>query len=283
MNFLDLTDRHNGFDRAKIVILPISYGGHGSLSTALAKAPQSIITASRRLETYDLDTGCEVSSLGIHTHAPLELAPDQSDQVAGQVRKAAERIFKAGKFPLALGGRQLISLGMIEAALNRYPSLSVIHLDARLDQLDPVTPELVDDGSVMQQVSGLCPVIHLGTRCVSRTEVKKIDRDRMVTSRDIAINGVTAAMDALDLLGDAVYISIDLDVLDPGIMPAVACPEPGGLDWFTLLSLLRRIISEKTVVAFDVVELLPGQDRGPDYVAAKLVYQLLSRLFQDAF
>jgi agmatinase len=115
---------------------------------------------------------------------------------------------------------------------------------------------------------------------MDKEERGKVDLDRMVFARDLHYHGVSAAGDALDMLSDTVYITIDLDVLDPSSMPSVERPEPGGIDWYLLTRLIRQVASEKRIVGLDVVGLVPQPNHpAAEFLAAKLIYRVLSMIF----
>jgi agmatinase len=161
---------------------------------------------------------------------------------------------------------------LVRAALGQDNNLSVLHLGAHPHLLDPATEE----PDVMARIKEKCMISHIGIRSMVKAEKGKILIDNLVFARDIYNNGLNAAADAIDVLSETVYLAINLDVLDPACMPAVAKPEPGGLDWYTLNNLIRMVAREKTIIGFDVTGLAPQQNGLHSHLlAAKLVYKTL--------
>lgn len=278
MNFTALPDKYSEYKTAKIGVLPIPYDGTVPALKGSDPGPQAILAASSRLCLFDLETNTEVYRQGICTLPPLPLRDDPVEMI-DEVRQQAAALHRDGKLVVGLGGRHVVSIGLIQAALERHGELSVIQFDAHAD-LRPIGAEGYGNSSVMTRVGEMCDAAQIGIRSMDSQERGKVDPDRMVFARDLHRHGASAAVDALDMLGDTVYLTIDLDVLDPSVMPSVARPEPGGIDWYMLIGLIRQVVSEKRVVGLDVVGLVPQPcHRAADYLAAKLVYRILSMIF----
>lgn len=279
MNFAALPKKYSEYKTSKIAVLPIPYDGTATLLKGSDLGPQAILAASSRLTLFDLETNSEVYHQGIHTLPPL-LSHDNPIDMIDEVRQQAAALFRDGKLVVGLGGKHLVSIGLIQAALERHSDLSVIHLDAHAD-LRPIDAEAgYGNSCVMTRVHDMCDSVQIGIRSMDREERGKVDLDRMVFVRDLLQHGVNAAGDALDMLTDTVYLTIDLDVLDPSCMPSVERPEPGGIDWYMLTRLIRQVASEKRIVGFDVIGLVPQpHSPAPDFLAAKLVYRVLSMIF----
>lgn len=242
------------------------------------RGPQAILTASSRMSLFDLETNFEVYHQGICTLPPI-LSRENPVDMIDEVRQQAASLFRDGKLVVGLGGKHLVSIGLIQAALERHGELSVVHFDAHAD-LRPITADGYGNSCVMTRVNEMCGSVQIGVRSMDKEERAKVDLDRMVFARDVHRHGVNAAGDALDMLTDTVYVTIDLDVLDPSCMPSVERPEPGGLDWYMLTRLIRQVASEKRIVGLDVIGLVP-QPHHPaaDFLAAKLIYRILSMIF----
>lgn len=276
MNFAALPKKYSEYKTSKIAVLPIPYDGTATLLKGSDLGPQAILAASSRLTLFDLETSSEVYRQGIHTLAPL-LPRDNPIDMIDEVRQQAAPLFRDGKLVVGLGGKHLVSIGLIQAALERHGELSVVHFDAHAD-LRPIDAEAgYGNSCVMTRVHEMCDAVQIGIRSMDREERGKVDLDRMVFARDLQRHGVNAAGDALDMLTDTVYLTIDLDVLDPSCMPSVERPEPGGIDWYMLTRLIRQVASEKRIVGLDVIGLVP-QPHFPaaDFLAAKLIYRILS-------
>jgi agmatinase len=271
MNFLNLPSKKISYAQAKALILPIPLGGASKTASAMDKGPEAILLASQLLSPYDVETNTDLDELNLHTLEPL-LCPDSPQAAIEEIANQSNPHFKKNKLIAAIGGSHLISEGLVNAALAQDNNLSVLHLGAH--------PHLLNTGSdepdVMARIKEKCPVSHVGIRSMAKAEKNKTHIDNLVFARDIYNNGLNSVADAIDVLGETVYLAIELDVLDPACMPAVVNPEPGGLDWYTLNNLIRMVAREKSIIGFDVTGLVP-QKNGlhAHLLAAKLVYKTL--------
>ena len=278
MNFTVLPEKYSTYKTAKIAVLPIPYDGTATLLKGSDFGPQAILAASSRLSLFDIDTNSEVYRQGICTLPPVSARENTIDMI-DEVRQQAAPLFRDGKLVVGLGGKHLVSIGLIQAALERHSDLSVLHFDAHAD-LRPIVAEEYGNSCVMTRVREMCEAVQIGVRSMDNDERGKVDLDRMVYARDLHRHGVSAAVDALDMLSDTVYVTIDLDVLDPSCMPSVEKPEPGGINWYMLLELIRQVVNEKRIVGLDVIGLVPQASHpAADFLAAKLVYRILSMIF----
>jgi len=277
-NFGYLPVDYAGRDDSKIVVIPVPYDGTSTWIKGADKGPQAIIDASVSLEWYDIETDSEVYRQGIFTDAPVDVgsSPDQ------MVEAVAERVgghLDRGAFTVTVGGEHSVSIGAVRAHAARFPSMSVLQLDAHSDLRDEYEGSRFNHACVMARVKELCPIVQVGIRSMDISEKPSMDRDRVFFAKDI--QGRADWHDrVVERLGEQVYITIDLDVFDPSIMPSTGTPEPGGLLWYEVLALLRAVCGRRHVVGFDVVELCPGPGNwAPNFLAAKLIYQLLSYKF----
>jgi agmatinase len=208
------------------------------------------------------------------TDGPERLA----DLVDGEVAGLLER----GRLPVVLGGDHSVAIGAIRAAARLRPGLSVLQIDAHADTRDQYQGSHFNHACVMARAREWCPVVQVGIRAVDRSEVAQLEPHRVVWAHEIAATGADTAWmdDALSPLDDPVWVTIDLDGFDPSLVPATGTPEPGGLDWYQVTGLLERLTQRRTVVGFDVVELLPTKEHWASaFLAAKLVYRFLSMIF----
>lgn len=277
MNFTALPEKYSAYKTAKIAVLPIPYDGTATLLKGSDLGPQAILAASARLSLFDLETNSEVYRQGICSLPPLVPRDNPVDMI-DEVRQQAAGLYRDGKFVVGLGGKHVVSIGLIQAALERHSDLSVVHFDAHAD-LRPIGAEGYGNSCVMTRIGEMCESVQIGIRSMDSQERGKVDLDRMVYARDLHRHGVNAAVDALDMLSETVYLTIDLDVLDPSVMPSVERPEPGGIDWYMLIGLIRQVVSEKRIVGLDVIGLVPHPSHpAADFLAAKLVYRILSMI-----
>lgn len=277
-NFGNLPIQNSEFETSKIVIIPVPYDSTTSFKAGTREGPRAIIFASRNFELYDIELGKEIyKEVGIHTLGELEPVLSSPEAMIERVYEVCRELVRLGKFPVMLGGEHSLSFGMVRALKEKYPSLAVLQLDAHADLRDEYLGSKYNHAAVMRRIYELCPITQVGIRSMSQEEAEFIKRKKLnpFYARQI-INQQAWMNEILSGLGDEIYITIDLDVLDPAIMPAVGTPEPGGLDWYLLLEFLSKVSKQKKVVGFDVVELAPSDVHcAASCLAASLVYKLI--------
>ncbi|MEW6142368.1 MAG: agmatinase [Chloroflexota bacterium] len=276
-DFLGLEPPLSDFEAARAVVIPVPYEGTMGWHSGARDAPRAIIEASDYLEFYDLELKTEIHRFGIHTMREISVVTAGPRAMAGHVYRMVRTVAAKGKLPVVLGGEHSITYGAVRAVLEKYPGLSVLQLDAHTDLRDEYMGSRYGDACVMRRVSELCPVAQVGIRSSSLEEQEYLaGRKRQpVYAWEFDSDGKYTGRVLKMLTGD-VYVTIDLDVFDLSVMPAVGTPEPGGLNWQVVLDLLRRVGRAKRIVGFDVVELCP--DEGPAscaYLTASLVYKMI--------
>ena len=260
------------------------YDTTSSSREASRKGPEAILRASRNLELFDSELGVETYKVGIQTLDEVEPnvnSPFENSQV---VEAVVGDVLGADILPVLIGGDHSVTLGAVRAALKKHPDLGFVMLDAHPDLFDKYEGTEYGHASVARRVHELgVTVVIAGVRSASRGEADLI-RDSeisLVTAREI-LQSRACIDEILSVLPERVYLSIDLDVMDPGEMPAVANPEPGGLRWYDVVDCLEKLIRVRTVVGFDVVELCPlAGNPTPDFIAAKLIYRVIGLIFRD--
>ncbi|MBM3420816.1 MAG: agmatinase [Bacteroidetes bacterium] len=263
------------YDESEIVIVPVPYDGTSTYMKGSDKGPEAILDASYNLEFFDIETGTEAHRRGIFTLAPV-MESSSPEAMADAVRSICSSLYGEGRFPVVLGGEHSVSIGAIQAAAARFSNLSVLQIDAHADLRDEYMGSRFNHACVMARARELAPVVQVGIRSMSLEELPLADRGRMFCAHEIW-NDKALYDNALALLTENVYITIDLDGFDPGIMPSTGTPEPGGPPYREIMNFLRRVINSRNIAGFDVVELCPnGSNRAPDFMAARIVYQLLS-------
>ncbi len=276
--FADLPVGYDTYDRSKIVILPVPYDETSTWMKGADRGPEAIIEASWNMYLYDPDTGTEAYRCGIFTDDPVTEKKTPEAMVEAVRARVAEHL-AAGKFVVTLGGEHSVIVGAAQAHAARYRDLSVLQLDAHADLQDEFNGSRYNHACVMARVRELCPAVQVGIRSMDAYERTAAEPGRLFLAEEI--QGSPAWMDeAISKLSDTVYITIDLDAFDISIMPATGTPEPGGLLWYEVISFLKKAIRSRHVVGFDVVELCPNEWSRPyDYLAARLVYRVLSCIF----
>ena len=278
INFGYLPAEYSSAEGAGIVIIPVAYDGTSTWIKGADEGPDAIMEASANLELYDIETDSEVYKKGIFTEGVIggEITTrEMIEAVHGAVRYCLEE----DKFTVVVGGEHSVSIGSIKAHAEQYEKLTVLQLDAHADLREEYNGSKYNHACVMARAKELCPIVQAGIRSMSSSEKESADKSRMFLAKDIHDN-TDWIKNVISKLSDNVYITIDLDALDPSIMPSTGTPEPGGLLWYDVLELLKTVSEKKNVVGFDVVELCPdGSNKAPDFLAAKLIYKLLSYKF----
>jgi len=265
---------NNDYEQASFVILPIPFDKTSTWQKGADKGPAAIIEASAYLELYDIETDSEVFKRGIFTAKPILSA--SSSALVKKTDSAVSKYLKDNKFVVSLGGEHSISIGVIKSYSKHYKSLSILHLDAHADSRESYEGTPYNHACVIARAREFTGnIVSVGIRSLDISERANINRKKMFFAHKIH-DSVKWINNVVSLLTDNVYITIDLDVFDPGIMPSTGTPEPGGLSWYQVMKLLYTVSKSKQIVGFDVVELCPSDAKAPDFLAAKLIYTLLS-------
>jgi agmatinase len=188
-------------------------------------------------------------------------------------------LLSENKFPVIIGGNHTVSIGSIKAFSEYYDNLTVLQLDAHSDLRQIYEGSEFNHACAMARAREYASLVQVGIRSMSAEELPYIDKDRIFFSHELYYDK-SLYKKAIGKLSENVYITIDLDVFDPSIMPSTGTPEPGGPSYFELLHFMRDVINARNVVGFDIVELCPSAtNKAPDFIAAKIIYQLLSYRF----
>lgn len=262
------------YGSARFAVLPLPYDGTATWQRGTARGPQAILDVSGALEYYDIETGTEPWRAGIVTMAPVAPAPTPEETVS-RIREATAGLLADGKTVIGLGGEHSVTIGLVQAYAARFPGLTVLQIDAHTDTRDTYEGSANNHACVMARVAELCDYVQVGIRSMDAAETARLRPGRTFFAHDHDEAAVLAAVERE--LRDPLYITIDLDALDPSEMPSTGTPEPGGLRYRQVTSLLREVCRRRRVVGFDVVELMPLEGfRAPDFLAARLVYQLMA-------
>jgi agmatinase len=267
-------------DAARFAVMPIPYDGTSTWLKGADRGPQAILDASANMELYDIQTDSEPWLAGIVTLAPIA-GHDSPEAMAAAVRTTTADLIEAGKTVVGLGGEHSVSIGLIQAHAARYPGLTVLQFDAHGDTRDSYEGSEYNHACVMARAAEVCAYVQVGIRSLDMAE-----KHKLVPGRTFFAHQYTASAEQMQqiiaLLDGPVYITIDLDVLDPAEMPSTGTPEPGGMAYRDLVRSLDAVCAACNVVGFDVVELLPNaQNKAPDFLAARLVYQLMAFLTRN--
>lgn len=274
-NFGGLEDPHAALEHARAVVLPVPYDFTTSYQGGTRLGPAAILAASRNMELWDEEVGA-VYRAGIHTLPELEPTAVGPEAMVERVEHATEWILSGGRLPAILGGEHSITTGAVRAALRRYPSLSVLQIDAHADMRDTYLDSPFSHACVMRRIREMVPAASVGIRSLSEDEAEYLKANPVPMWSTRGYRALPDRAQVLDALTDDVFVTFDVDGLDPSVMPATGTPEPGGLDWYEAVDLLREVAERKRIVGFDVVELAPMQGQAAsDFLCARLVYRLI--------
>jgi agmatinase len=278
-SFCGLSGNDIAYGPASTVILPVPFDKTSTWIKGADKGPAAIIEASKYLEFYDLETDSEIYRKGIFTALPVNAS--SPSVLSGKTETAVTRYLKDNKLVVTLGGDHSVSIGVIKAHAKHFPNLSLLHLDAHADSRESYEGTPYNHACVIARAREFTKeIVSVGIRSMDSSEIANIDRKRMFFAKDLQESDKWINK-AVRLLTDDVYITIDVDVFDPGIMPSTGTPEPGGLGWYQVMKLLAAVSKSKRIAGFDIVELCPSGNHAPDFLAAKLIYTLLSYIYAN--
>lgn len=276
----NIFDIHNGLSRcddAAIIVLPVPFDKTATWIKGSEKGPEAIIRASSQVERYDIETRSEVYKQGIHTAQPVK--EETSESMIDTVFTQVSSFLQKGKFVVTIGGEHSVSLGAVKAYGDHVTMLSVLHIDAHADRRDSYEGSRYNHACVAARLKEMTDtIVSVGIRSMDSCELECIAGDAVFYAHEV-VRSDKYVEKAAQSLTENVYVTLDLDVFDPSIMPSTGTPEPGGLSWYQVIGLLRAVSEQKTIVGFDITELCPGENKAPDFLAAKLIYKFLSYVF----
>lgn len=279
-NFLEIDEQYSNYNNSKVVVLPFPYEKTTCYIKGTEKGPMGIIKASTGMELYDEDLG-NIFEIGICTLKPLKIDV-KPELMEKNVYEHVKNILRDDKFVVTLGGEHSITSGIVKAHHEKYKDISVLQIDAHADLREDFEGTKYSHACAMKRTIEICPIVQVGIRSLSFEESKFIKEKKLKIfwANDI-FNNDEWFDDAISRLSKNVYITIDLDGLDPSVMPSVGTPEPGGLSYYQVLRFLKKVCNKRNVVGFDVVELCPNEnDISSDFTAAKIVYKLIGYNFR---
>lgn len=265
-------------ENSKVVIAPVPYDGTSTWGKGADKGPEAVIAASANMELYDIECDCEVYRQGIYTDGSIE-ENSSPEKMVEKVREKVREHINNGKLTVVIGGEHSVSIGAVQAYGEKYKDLSVLQLDAHSDLRPSYLGSKYNHACAMARIKEICPAVQVGIRSMDVGEREFIDKDRVFFAEEMR-NQKDWQEKALEKLSSDVYVTIDLDVFDPSVVPSTGTPEPGGLGWYEVLDFLKKVSEKRNIVGFDVVELCPNEtEKSSDFLASKLIYKLLSYKF----
>jgi agmatinase len=278
-NYAGIPNEFARLNSSRIALIPVPYDGTSTWQKGANNGCKAFLEASENMELYDIETRSEVYKRGIYLVDPIK-ENNSPEAMVEVVYNQTLQFLKLNKFVTLFGGEHSISIGAIRAFNERHENLTVLQLDAHADLRNEYQGSTCNHACALYEASQHTNLIQVGIRSMDISETDVMNNENVFFAHDIH-NDEHWKDNALELMTENVYITIDLDVFDPSILPSTGTPEPGGLWWHDTLSFLKRVFRGKNVVGFDIVELCPNEiDKSSDFLAAKLYYKLLSYKFE---
>ena len=272
------------FNEASYTILGVPFDYTSTYRTGARFAPTAIREASLNIETYSFRTGLDLEKIKIHDLGNLDVSANV-DETLKRLEIVTKELLEAKKTPIFIGGEHTITLG-IAKALKNTEKLVIISFDAHLDLRNEYLGLKTSHTTFMRRINEKIrpqKIIEVGTRAVCQEEIEYVEKTGInyITSLEIQREGLEKTKEKLGRLLEGVeniYLSIDLDVLDPAYAPAVQNPEPEGIDPYTLHELIAEIC-KRSIIAFDLVEVTPNYDEGITAIqAAKTIFETICQI-----
>ena len=278
LNFLGLPPEYSEADRSRYAVLPVPYEATVTYMSGTAGGPMAIIEASQQVELFDEELQIEIHTPGVATYPIVQPAAGPEEQNR-RIKAAVAPILADGKFLLAIGGEHGITPALVEAVAEAHGPISVLQIDAHADLRDHYAGSRDSHACVMRRVIETADrICQLGVRSLSLEEFQECPDQvsTFITPAQVAADDKWIDR-AVAMLGQKVYITVDVDGFDPSFAPGVGTPEPGGLDWASVTALIRRVAAEREVVAADIVEVRPiPPNHITEFLAARLGCKIIA-------
>lgn len=283
-NFGGIAAEYSRYETSRAVIFPIPLERATTCQPGTRRGPAAILAASRDIELYDEELHTEpFREIGIHTLPPIDTMDGTLDEVITEVFTAGCGLLDDGKFVVSLGGEHSLTPPLVSAFSKKIKNLSVLHIGAHAALRNEYQGNPMSHACAMRRVTEVCHAVQVGIRSISAEEAQQLPNlhTNIYWAKDIARVPLKSWIaKVLSDISASVYLTISLDAFDSSIAPATGMPEPGGLDWYQVTSLLRAVAGHKKIVGMDVVELVPQPGHhASDTLAAKLIYKCLGYVF----
>jgi agmatinase len=273
------------YGNARVVMLPLPFEATTTYRRGCENGPSAILTASQQVEYYDEELEQELWPVGIYTHEPVADTrgdrPVSSEAMLADTEQTVSKLINDGKFVIGLGGEHSITTGIVEAYRKANPgeAFTVVQIDAHGDLRHEYEGSIHNHACVMRRIVDMgLPTVQIGIRSICKEEADLIKSKPLTVfrAREIAMQPDWMERALASIQTPKVFFTIDLDGIDPTLIPGVGTPEPGGLNWYSLTTFLRRVFESHDVIGCDVMELAPIVDSVvSEFTAAKLVYKLI--------
>ncbi len=276
--FANIPEEYAKLEHAKVVLIPVTYDETSTWQKGADKGPEALLKAAENMELYDIETDFEVYKEGIYLAETVE-EKSSPETMVNTVHQTTKSYIKKNKFVTLIGGEHSISIGSIRAFNECFNNLTVLQIDAHADLRKEYEGTPFNHACAMYEANQTTNLIQVGIRSMDVSEKLEMNEDKVFFAHDLAMNEYWID-EVIEQLTNNVYITFDLDALDPSILPSTGTPEPGGLLYYETLELLKKVFEQKNVVGFDIVELCPNPtEKSSDFLAAKLYYKMLSYKF----
>lgn len=278
--FAGIPQEYGNLSTSKIVVIPVPYDGTSTWQKGADKGPQAFLDALENMELYDIETDSEVYKEGVYLVDAIT-ENSSAEAMVEVVHNVTKKYINRNKFVTVFGGEHSISIGTIRAFNECFNNLSVLHIDAHADLRKEYEGSACNHACAVYEANNTTNLVQVGIRSMDTSEKRNMNFDKVFFAHDMAVNEDWME-DVIDQLTENVFITFDLDALDPSIMPSTGTPEPGGLFYYETLEFLKQVFEQKNVVGFDMVELCPNEnEKSSDFLAAKLFYKMLSYKFSS--
>lgn len=264
------------YENSKVVLVTVPYDGTSTWGKGADKGPELFLDASENMELYDIETDTEPYLQGVYMAGEVSEKSSPEKMVEAVYQKTKELVKDREKLFTLIGGEHSVSIGSIRAVGEQYHNLTVLQLDAHTDLRPEYHGSKNNHACAVFEANQKHKLVQVGIRSMDAEEKQYLPHKRVFFAHEIAKND-NWIKDVLDKVSGNVYITIDLDAFDPSITPSTGTPEPGGLQWYPTLKLLKKVFKKCNVVAFDIVELMDSPQAKPTaFLAAKLYYKMLA-------
>ena len=279
-NYAGIPDQYAKLENAKVVLIPVPYDGTSTWQKGADKGPEAFLDASENMELYDIETDSEVYKEGVYL-ADAVTEDSSPEAMVEAVHATTKKFINKNKFVTLFGGEHSISIGTIRAFNECFNNLTVLHIDAHADLRKEYEGSSCNHACAVYEASQNTNLVQVGIRSMDISEKSSMNKDKVFFAHDMAVNEYWMD-EVIDQLTGNVFITFDLDAIDPSLLPSTGTPEPGGLFYYETLEFLKRVFTERNVVGFDIVELCPNEnEKSSDFLAAKLYYKMLSYKFSS--
>ena len=279
--YAGIPEENATLENAKVMLVTVPYDGTSTWGKGADKGPELFLDASENMELYDIETDSEPYLNGVYMAGEVRENSSPEAMTEAVYQKTKELLQHEDKLFTLFGGEHSVSIGSMRAVGEKYEKLTVLQLDAHTDLRPEYHGSTSNHACAVFEANQKHKLVQVGIRSMDAEEKQYLPKGRVFFAHEIAKNPAGWIDDVLEKVSGNVYITIDLDAFDPAIAPSTGTPEPGGLQWYPTLKLLRKVFKKCNVVAFDIVELMDSAQAKPTaFLAAKLYYKMLAYYFK---